>query len=127
MMTPEGPGHAVGAVYVDPVTAEHDQEASDVEASGLLDGLEGNARTERAELIEWLLGRGVSVEQIRDSYQPMLLASRRFLGDDGTRLSARQISAETGVDLDLLQRVQRASGLPRVDDPEAAVHSRVDG
>jgi adenylate cyclase len=99
----------------------------DVEASGLLDGLEGRARAERAELIPWLLERGVTVEQIRESYQPMLLASRRLLGDDGTMVSAREISQRNGIDLDLLLRVQRASGLPRVDDPDAAVHLRVDG
>ena len=102
-------------------------EEFDVEASGLLDGLEDGARAERAELIAWLLERGVTVAQIRDAVQPMLLASGRYLGDDGTRMSARQISAKTGIDLDLLQRVQRASGLPRVEDPDAAVHLRVDG
>jgi adenylate cyclase len=109
------------------VTQQFDIEAFDVEASGLLDGLEGRAREERAELIPWLLERGVTVAQIRDSYQPMLLASRRILGEDGTMMSARQISAETGVDLDLLERIQRASGLAGVEDPDAPVHMRVDG
>ncbi|HET7742145.1 MAG TPA: adenylate/guanylate cyclase domain-containing protein [Mycobacterium sp.] len=109
------------------MTEEFDIEEFDVEASGLLDGLEGRAREERAELIPWLLERGVTVAQIRDSYQPMLLASRRILGEDGTMMSARQISAETGVDLDLLERIQRASGLAGVEDPDAAVHMRVDG
>lgn len=109
------------------MTQEFDITTFDVEASGLLDGLEGRARAERAELIPWLLERGVTVEQIRDSYQPMLLASRRILGDDGTTVSAREISEHNGIDLDLLQRVQRASGLPRVEDPDAAVHLRIDG
>lgn len=109
------------------MTEEFDIGEFDVEASGLLDGLEGSAREERAELIPWLLERGVTVAQIRDSYQPMLLASRRILGEDGTMMSARQISAETGVDLDLLERIQRASGLAGVEDPDAAVHMRVDG
>jgi len=40
-------------------------EEFDLEASGLLDGLEGKARAERAELIPWLLDQGVSVAQIR--------------------------------------------------------------
>jgi adenylate cyclase len=99
----------------------------DVEASGLLDGLEGEARAERAELIPWLLERGITVAEIRDSYQPMLVASRRVLGEDGTMISARQISEATGIELGLLQRIQRASGLPRVDDPDAAVHLHIDG
>ena len=108
------------------MTADFDKEALDVEASGLLDGLEGSARAERAELIPWLLERGITVEQIRNSYQPMLLSSRRLLGDDGAMVSAREVSESHGIDLDLLQRIQHASGLPRVEDPDAAVHVRVD-
>ncbi|MDT5216729.1 MAG: adenylate cyclase [Mycobacterium sp.] len=99
----------------------------DVQASGLLDGLEGRARAERAELIPWLLERGITVNEIRDSYQPMLVASRRALGEDGTTISARQISEASGIEIELLQRIQRASGLPRVDDPDVAVHLRIDG
>jgi adenylate cyclase len=99
----------------------------DIEDSGLLDGLEGRARAERAELIPWLLERGVTVAELQSSVQPMLLASRRFFGEDGTLLSARQISAEYGLDLDLLERVMRASGLPWVDDPDAEVYLRTDG
>ncbi|MBE1552403.1 adenylate cyclase [Mycobacterium sp. OAS707] len=98
----------------------------DLEASGLLDGLEGEERQERAELIPWLLERGVTVEQIRGGFMPALLASRRLLGDDGVYVSARETSEKTGIDLDLLQRLQRAMGLPRVDDPDAAVYLRAD-
>ena len=99
----------------------------DIESSGLLDGLEGQARAERAELIPWLLEHGVTVEQIRESYAPVLLASRRILGDDGEYVSAREISARTGIDLTLLQRIQRVLGQPRVDDPDEPAHLRVDG
>ena len=98
----------------------------DLEVSGLLDGLEGTARAERAELIAWLLDQGISVEQIRNSFMPMLLAARRVLGDDGTFVSAREASEKTGLELDLLQRIQRAMGLPTVDDPDAAVYLRAD-
>jgi adenylate cyclase len=102
-------------------------EHADIEASGLLEGLDGPARTERAELIEWLLARGFGVEQIRDSFSPTLLASRRVLGDDGTLVSAREVSEQTGVDIELLQRLHRAVGLPRVEDPDAPALTRVDG
>ena len=98
----------------------------DVEASGLLDGLEGEARAERAELIPWLLDRGISVEQIRGAFLPPLLAARRVLGDDGTYVSARETSEKIGIDLELLMRIQRAMGLPTVDDPDAAVLMRAD-
>ena len=41
----------------------------------------------------------------------MLVASRRLMGDDGNYVSTREISEAVGIDLDLLQRVQRAIGL----------------
>lgn len=108
-------------VYVGSVT-----DAVDPEAAGLLDGLTGDARAQRAELISWLVEQGITVEEIRGAFAPMLLPGRRILGDDGTRLSARQISEQTGLDLDQLRRFQRASGLATVDDPDQAVFLRPD-
>jgi adenylate cyclase len=93
----------------------------------LLDGLDGTARTERAELIEWLLEQGITTDEIRATNPPLLLASRHLIGGDGTFVSAREISDSYGIELMLLQRVQRAIGLARVDDPDAAVHMRADG
>jgi adenylate cyclase len=99
----------------------------DIETSGLLDGLEGGARAERVELISWLLERGFTVEQIRGAVVPTILPARRAIGDDGTYVSAREISQAHGIDLDLVQRLQRAGGLSRVDDPDARVYLRADG
>jgi adenylate cyclase len=93
----------------------------------LLGDLEGSARAERAELIEWLFEQGVTADEIRNAFAPMLLISRRVMGDDGTYMSAREISESYGIDLELLQRVQRAIGLSRVDDPDSVVHMRADG
>lgn len=98
----------------------------DLEATGLLDGLEGSARAERAELIPWLLERGVTIEQIKASTSPMLLASRRVIGDDGVYVSAREAAEKHGVELELFERIQRAMGLPRIEDPDAAVLLRAD-
>lgn len=98
----------------------------DVESSGLLDGLDGEARTQRGELIRWLMDQGVGVEEIGQSFAPMLLPARRALGDDGYYVSARQMSEETGIDLDQLTRFQRAAGLPQVDDSDAPVFLRTD-
>jgi adenylate cyclase len=97
-----------------------------IEASGLLDGLEGQVRAERAELIEWLLGEGFTVEHIRSEFTPMLMPAGRLVGDDGVYVSTRQICQETGIDAELLEAMQRALGLPRVDDPDAPVHLRAD-
>lgn len=92
----------------------------------LLEGLDGAARLQREELIDWLLGRGISVDQISQAVTPILLASRRVTGDDGTYVSAREVSEQTGLDIPLLQRLQRAMGLPAVDDPDVAVLMRAD-
>jgi adenylate cyclase len=100
----------------------------DIEALGLLDGLEGEARAERAQLIAWLLDRGFSIDHIRASVAaPLMLPAYRVLGDDGELVSAREICESTGVELELLQRLQRAVGLPRIEDPDAAVLLRADG
>lgn len=98
----------------------------DLDASGLLDGLEGAARAERAELIPWLIDRGVGIEQIREVAAPMLLGSRRLIGDDGEYVCARDAAEKAGVDLALFERIQQAMGLPRVADPDAAVLLRAD-
>lgn len=99
----------------------------DIEALGLLEGLEGEGRRQRAELIEWLLDRGFTVEQIRGSIAtPLLLPANQTLRDDGVYVSARRVCEATGIELDLLQRLQRAVGLPRIDDPDAPVLLRAD-
>jgi adenylate cyclase len=99
----------------------------DIESSGLLDGLEGEDRAQRAELVGWLLARGFTVGEIRGSFSPMLLASRRLIGDDGTYISTRDIAERAGIDVDMVRRVQRAIGLPTDDDPDEAVFLRADG
>src|ERR1700758_2334045 len=99
----------------------------DFEGLGLLDGLEGEARKERAELIEWLLDQGFSIDHICGSpAAPLMLPAHKVLGDDGHYVSAREVCEATGIDLQLLQRLQRAIGL-QIDDPDAAVLLRADG
>lgn len=100
--------------------------AVDLDASGLLDGLDGQARQDRAELVTWLLERGFTVEQIRGSFTPILLAANRIIGDDGTCVCLQELSESTGVSVELLQRLHRAVGLARVDDPARAVLPRAD-
>jgi adenylate cyclase len=98
----------------------------DIEALGLLEDLEGRAHQERAELVESLLARGFDVDQIRNEFSPMLLPAIRMMGDDGTLVSPRAISESSGVSLELLQRLHRAAGLVRAEDPDARLLSRAD-
>lgn len=92
----------------------------------LLDGLVGPAREERRELIEWLLGRGFRIDQIRNSLSPMMLAANRTIGDDGTVRSAREVAEASGLPEDLIQRLHLAVGLARADDPHETRYSRSD-
>ncbi|MGB8210051.1 MAG: adenylate cyclase regulatory domain-containing protein, partial [Mycobacterium sp.] len=98
----------------------------DPDIDELLGDLEGSARAERAELIAWLFEQGITAEEIQGTSASLLLATRRVIGDDGTHVSTREIADAYSIDLDLLQRVQRAIGLARIDDPDAAVHMRAD-
>lgn len=99
-----------------------------IEELGLLDGLEDQAREERAELIAWLIEKGYSLNEIRRSLAtPLLLPANRVFGDDATYVSAREISQSTGMELGLLQRLYGAVGRPRIDDADAAVMLRADG
>jgi adenylate cyclase len=99
---------------------------SDADIAPLLDGLAGEARRDRAELIAWLLNRGFTVEQISASLTPMMLPANRAMGDDGGYVSTREMSQETGIELALLEQLMRAAGLPRIDDPDAAMVPRAD-
>jgi adenylate cyclase len=103
-----------------------DQSAASIGTSALLDGLEGEARRDRAELVAWLMRRGFTADEIAASVTPMLLPANRVMGADGVYVSTREMVHATGIDLELLQAMQRAAGLPRIDDPDAAVLPRAD-
>jgi adenylate cyclase len=92
----------------------------DVEAEGLLDGLEGPARAHRAELLERLVAEGATPTEIRDAHRagllPFLLAERLVAG--GRTRTPREVSEETGIRLEDILGMRRAQGLP-VPDPDA--------
>lgn len=94
---------------------------------GLFDGLDASAREERAELVVWLLEEGFGLDQIRAEVAPMLMPAHRALGNDGKYVSERSVSADNGIELALLQGIERALGLPRLEDPDAALLLRADG
>ena len=68
----------------------------------------------------------VFVEQIRTAFTPILLASNRVIGDDGTVVSTQELAGSTGLSVELLQRLHRAVGLARIIDPALAVHPQAD-
>jgi adenylate cyclase len=90
----------------------------DFEAEGLLEGVDGDAREARRELLERLSAEGVSLEQLSDAVAAArltLLPVERALAGDGPRYTPREIAELSGVDLDLLQRATAAIGIPYPD------------
>jgi adenylate cyclase len=93
----------------------------DFEAEGLLDGLEGEARQARLELLRELAGEGCSLEELRDAVAAgrlTLLPVERALAGPGPRYTPRQIAEIAGIDLDLLRRFSAALGVPYGDPDE---------
>ncbi|MGZ6695303.1 MAG: adenylate cyclase regulatory domain-containing protein [Solirubrobacteraceae bacterium] len=101
--------------------------ATDFAAEGLLDGLEGEARTAREELLRVLEDEGVALEDMRSAAgdgRLMFLLAERAVG--GTpHLTAREVSERTGLPLERLTALRRAQGLP-APEPDARVFSDTD-
>ncbi|HEY7256446.1 MAG TPA: adenylate cyclase regulatory domain-containing protein [Solirubrobacterales bacterium] len=100
------------------MSAERAGTGIDFESEGLLEGVEGEARDARLELLERLNSEGVPLEQLREAVAAArltLLPVERALAGDGPRYTPREIAELSGVDLDLLQRATAAIGIPYPD------------
>jgi adenylate cyclase len=96
-------------------------EPIDFAAEGLLDDLEGEERTQRLELLEYLAADGVSLDELRrrtaDGTIMFLPADRVIVGSE--RYTASRIAELSGVDPGFLVEVRRAMGMPIPEPPEA--------
>lgn len=101
-------------------------DADHFEQLGLLSGLEGAARDERIELLQYLRSDyDLSDEaMIRSTLAGtiVLAAAGRRVGT-GELYSARDIARESGMSVELLTDLVRASALPAPLDPDAIVYS----
>jgi adenylate cyclase len=89
----------------------------DFEAEGLLEGLEGQARAERLELLTLLHREGVSVEELRQAVAEgrlILLPTERLVGGESV-YTAREVAERSGIELDFLVLIRGALGLPGFD------------
>lgn len=96
----------------------------DFEAEGLLDGLNGEAREARRELLERLAAEGVPLEELREAIAAgrlTLLPVERALAGDGPHYTPRQVAELSGVELELLQRATAALGIPYPDPDERSL------
>jgi adenylate cyclase len=96
-------------------------EPIDFAAEGLLDGLDGQARSERATLLQQLADDGVPLSEMRRSTAAgsimYLPADRVIVGSE--RYTAAEIAAMSDVSEDFLIAARRAMGLPIPEQDEA--------
>jgi adenylate cyclase len=87
----------------------------DPEASGLLDGLEGEDRAARERLLHRLEEEGYTLKEMEEAVMedrlPLLLVDRVL----GGRYSARELEKRTGLKAAQLLRIRRLLGLPEAD------------
>jgi adenylate cyclase len=97
------------------------EENIDFAAEGLLDGLEGEQRSERVALLEQLASEGVPLAELRRTTATgtvMFLPAERVIGGRA-RYTAMEIAQRSGVSEDFLAAVMRAMGLPIPGSDEA--------
>src|ERR1700716_4039523 len=100
---------------------------TDFEREGLLDGLEGDARAERLALLEDLHGRGVPLKDLRraiDENRLVFMPAELLIGG-ASRYTGHELAEKAGVELEFLNSMRRAHGLP-VPDPDELAYSDTD-
>jgi adenylate cyclase len=88
--------------------------ATDFEAEGLLEGLDGQARKARLTLLEQLESDGVDPQELKDASAEGRLALvpvERILVGDSSRYTLQEVSDRTDVEPDFLERYWRAIGM----------------
>jgi adenylate cyclase len=92
----------------------------DFEAEGLLEGLEGERRAERRALLERLAADGWPLAELkRASANDTLMflpAEREIVGAE--RYTPTEIAQRSGIELEFLEAVRRAAGLPNPEPEE---------
>lgn len=97
--------------------------ATDFQAEGLLDGLDGDARDARLRLLEQLESDGVELDELREACAEgrlALLPLERALTPPGDRLTFEQMAERAELDKQFLANLTRALGLPMPEPDEAA-------
>ena len=90
----------------------------DFEAEGLLEGVQGDARAARRELLEELVAEGASLDELHEAVEAgrlTLLPVERALAGPGPSYSPRQVAEMAGIELGVLQRFRAGLGIPYAD------------
>jgi adenylate cyclase len=97
-------------------------DAPDFAAAGLLDGLEGEARAQRLELLEWLHEQGFALDVLREAARDGLLGflpAERAIADR-PHLTVAEVAQRSGLEPERLLAMRRAQGLPVPPEGEVA-------
>lgn len=102
----------------------------DLDAAGLLEGMHGDARAERLELLRWLReDQGYALEDLQratESQTLVLMPSERVIGGEH-RLTEAQVAQQAGVSPEFLRALSQANGIPvSVEDSELAVYTEIE-
>jgi adenylate cyclase len=99
----------------------------DFAAEGLLDGLQGDERATRLELLEQLTAEGVALEELRAATRDgrLLFVGAERMISGVPRYSSREVAERAGIDAEFVMALRRANGLP-VPDVDAVVCSEAD-
>jgi len=102
-------------------------ETIDYDAEGLLDGVDGDEREARRELLDELVTDGATVDELRRAVSEerlALLPVERVLAGEG-KYTAAEVAERSGLSPDLQDRLFRALGLA-LADPEERVYDDED-
>jgi adenylate cyclase len=99
----------------------------DFAGEGLLDGLEGDERAARLELLEQLSSEGISLDELRAATRDgrLLFVGAERMVSGVPRYSIRQVAERAGIPADFVTALRRANGLP-VPDIDTVVCSEAD-
>jgi len=95
-------------------------EAIDFDKEGLLDGVDGEERAARCQLLEELAEDGATLDELRRAVAEdrlALLPAERVLAGEG-RYSAEEVAEQAGLDRDFEDRLFRALGLALAEPTE---------
>ena len=94
----------------------------DFEKEGLLEGLDGDERESRQRLLEELADDGFELDELKEAVEQdrlALLPVETVLGGE-PKFTANQVADKANVDLDFLQRLWNALGMPVAGEDEKA-------
>jgi adenylate cyclase len=98
----------------------------DWEKEGLLEGLEGEEREARVDLLEQLHGSGVELDELKTAVEEerlTLLPVERVIGGECNK-TPKEVADEVGIDVKIMRAQWQALGLPQIDDDDRRLGDR---